>query len=48
MNLASLLRLRPGAPLRQDLALSGVIAAAVTPWAFLRPGPLTLAAAFVV
>jgi hypothetical protein len=40
--------LRPGAPLRQDLALSGVIAAAVIPWAFLRPGPLTLAAAVVV
>jgi hypothetical protein len=40
--------LRPGAPLRQDLALSCVIAAAVTPWAFLLPGPLTLAAAVVV
>jgi NACHT domain len=40
--------LRPGAPLRDDLALSAVLAAAVIPWAFLRPGPLTLAAAFVV
>jgi hypothetical protein len=40
--------LRPGAPLRQDLVLSCVIAAVVTPWAFLRPGPLTLAAAVVV
>jgi hypothetical protein len=39
--------LRPGAPLRQDLALSGVIAAAVTPWAFVRP-QLALAAAVVV
>lgn len=40
--------LSPGAPLRQDLALSCVIAAAVTPWAFLRPGLPTLAAAVVV
>jgi hypothetical protein len=40
--------LRPGAPLRQDLAVSGVAAAAVTPWAFLLPGPLTLAAMVAV